>query len=76
MQIAILMSKMIFIKNLPSVRLTFCPKIKNAENLLKFRPIDTSKMPTSILMLKINFYEIFTNYQTHIRPKLKMLRVY
>ena len=60
------MSKMIFIKNLPPVRLKFCPKIKSAQNLWKFGPADISNMPILILILKM----IFMKYLLTIRPTL------
>ena len=60
------MSKTIFIKNLPPVRLKFCPKIKSAQNLWKLGPTDISNMPILILILKM----IFMKYLLTIRPTL------
>ena len=51
MPILILMSKMIFTKYLPPVRLK-----------LKFGTFDISNILISILMSKIIFYQIFNNY--------------
>ena len=42
------------------------PKIKNAQNLLKFGLTDISNVPISILMSKI----IFMKYLPPVRPKL------
>ena len=42
------------------------PKIKSAQNLLKFGTFDTSNMPISVLMSKT----IFIKYLQNIRPKL------
>ena len=55
---------------------TFCwtsigPKIKIAQNLLKFGTLDISNMPISIIMSKMIFDELFTNCQAEICPKLK-----
>ena len=42
-------------KYLPSVRLKLIPKIKNAQNLLKFGTFDISNMLISILVPKMTF---------------------
>ena len=42
------------------------PKIKNAQNLLKFDTFEVSDMPISILMSKI----VFIKYLPSVRPKL------
>ena len=51
---------MIFMKYLPPVRAEIGPKIKSAQNLLKFGTFDVSNIPISILRSKIIFYELFT----------------
>ena len=52
------------------------PKIKSAQNLLKFGTFNISNMPISILMSKI----IFMKYLPPVRPKfiskLKVFRIY
>ena len=53
------MSKIIFVKYLPIARPQIGPKIKNAQNLLKFHLIDISNMSIFDFNVKNNFYEIF-----------------
>ena len=65
------MSKIIFIKHLLHL---LRPKIKTAQNLLKFGTFDISNIPISVLMSEIIFYEIFTSCQAKLTPKLKLLR--
>ena len=55
LSIAQIMSRIIFMKYLPSVRLKLIPKIKNAQNLLKFGTFDISNMLISILVPKMTF---------------------
>ena len=50
--ISILMSKIIFMKYLPSVRPKRDPKLKNAPDLLKFGTFGISNIPTWILISK------------------------
>ena len=52
------------------------PKIKNAQNLLKFGRIDISNMPISILMSKISFMKYLPPVRPKLAPKLKMFRIY
>ena len=59
--IARMMSKIIFVKYLPIARPQIGPKIKNAQNLLKFHLIDISNMSIFDFNVKNNFYLIFTN---------------
>ena len=60
------MSKNIFCETFTTCQAQIGPKIKNAENLLKFGTYDISKMPISIFISKI----IFNNYLPPARPKL------
>ena len=60
------MSRIIFINYLPPVRSKIGPKIKSAQNLLKFGSFDISNMPISILMSKM----IFIKYLPVVSPKL------
>ena len=46
------------------------PKIRNAQDFLKFDTFDISNMPISILMSNIIFYQIFTNSWAQIDPKI------
>ena len=55
LSIAHIMSRIIFMKYLPSVRLKLIPKIKNAQNLLKFGTFDISNVLISILVPKMTF---------------------
>ena len=66
------MSKMIFKKYFQPVR----PKIKNAQNLLKFGTFHISKIPVSILMSKIIFMKYLSPFRPKLVPKLKVLRIY
>ena len=54
----------------------YLPRLKNAQNLLKFDIFDISNMPISLLISKI----IVIKYSPIVRPKLvpksKMLRIY
>ena len=52
------------------------PKIKSAQNLLKFGTFDISNMPVSILMSKMIFIKCLPRITPNLVPKLKMLRIY
>ena len=64
MLISIFMLKMIFINYLPPVR----PKLKSAQNLLKFGTFDISNMSISILMSEIIFIKYLPPLPP-VRPK-------
>ena len=49
------MSKIIFIKYLPPVRPKLVPKLKNAQNSLKFSTFDISNISISIFISKMAF---------------------
>ena len=66
MTIPILMSKIVFIKYLPPVRPKIGPKMRGAQNLLKFGRFDISNMAIPILMSKI----VFIKYLPPVRPKI------
>ena len=53
-------------KYLPPVRAKLVPKLKNAQNLLKFGTFDISNTQISILLSKI----ILIKYLPHVRSKL------
>ena len=50
--------------------------MKNAQNLLKFGPVDISNMPISILKSKINFMKYLPHFRSKLVPKLNMLKIY
>ena len=52
------------------------PKIKSAQNLLKFGTFDISNMAISILMSKMIFIKYLLPFRPELVPKLKMLRIY
>ena len=47
------------------------PKIKNAQNLLKFGTFDISSMPISILMSKIIFMKYLLTVTGKLTPRIK-----
>ena len=63
------------------VILTICsakigPKIKSANNVLKFSTFDISNMPISILIWKMIFIKYLPPVRPKLVPKLNMLRIY
>ena len=76
MLISILMSKIVFIKYLPYFRLKLIPKLKNAQNLLKFVSFDISNIPIWILMSKIFLMKYLPPATPKLVLKLKVPRVY
>ena len=52
------------------------PKMKNAQDLLKFSKFDISNIPISILMSKIIFIKYLPPVRSRLVPKLKVLRIY
>ena len=66
MPISILMSRII----------QMGPKMKNAQDLLKFSKFDISNIPISILMSKIIFIKYLPPVRSRLVPKLKVLRIY
>ena len=70
------MSKIIFYEIFTTCEAQNGLKIKNAQNLLKFRICDISNIPISILMSKIIFIEYLPPVQPKMVPKSKVLRIY
>ena len=52
------------------------PKIKSAQNLLKFGTFDISNMPIPILMSKMTLMKYLPPVRLKIFPKLNMFRIY
>ena len=52
------------------------PKIKNAQNILKFGTCDISNILISILMSKIFFMKYLPTVRLKLVPKLKVVRIY
>ena len=76
MSISILMSKIIFIKYLPPVRPKLVPKLKSAQNLLKFGTFNISNIPILISMSKIFFIKYLQPVRSKLVPKIKMPKIY
>ena len=70
------MSEIIFFKYLPPVRSKLVPKLKTAQNLLKFGTFNISNIPISVLLSKIIYMKYLQPVRSKLVPKLKMLRIY
>ena len=70
------MSKIIFHEIFTTCEAQNGPKIKNAQNLLKFCICDISNISISILMSKTIVIEYLPPVQPKMVPKSKVLRIY
>ena len=77
MPISTLMSKIVFMKYLfTTYQAQIGPKIKHAQNLLKFGIFDISNIFISILMSKIIFINYLPPTRLKLVTKLKTLIIY